>query len=268
MPDTGPGAGEPSIRELAYELRLTMRALYDLACPADTAPGDLDGIEHATRQRAIVRKFRALRRDVPTGTQPPMRDVGRPDVYSLHGPDGDRACTWYDDDAEVCWFLGWVAQHDYTEFENRAVNHELLPDEDDYTVLEVERENLDFEHRIAPGIRQMVGEAIETPNTPVRCTVGDLLALDVTVEVVPVDGEVIADLYITVGVPPLDEPPEGWPGRDLPIRLAELATRSPADDLILTFPADVPGSDGRPRPIDFGSELAVLVEGWEPPNPE
>ena len=43
----------------------------------------------------------------------------------------------------------------------------------------------------------MVGEAIESPNTPVRRTVGDLLALDVTIEAVPVDDEVIADLYIT-----------------------------------------------------------------------
>lgn len=264
MADDGPDEGEPSTSESAYELRFTMRSLDDLNCPTDAAPGDLDHIEQATRQKAIVKKFRTLRRDVPTGTQAPMRDVGRPDIYSLHGPDGDRACTWYDDEAEVCWFLGWVAQHDYTEFENRALNHELLPDEDDYTVLEVERESLDFDHRVAPGIRQMVGEAIESPNTPVRRTVGDLLALDVTVEVVPVDDEVIADLYITVGVPPLNDPPEGWPGRELPIRLAELATQRPADDLLLTFPMEVPGIDGTARPIDFGSELAVVVEGWEP----
>jgi len=191
-----------------------------------------------------------------------MRDVGRPDVYSLHGQDGDRACTWYDDAAVVCWFPRVGAQHDDTEFENRAVNQELLPDEDDYTVLEVERENLDFDHRIGPGIRQMVGEAIEPPNTPVRRTVGDLLALDVTVEVVPVDDEVMADLYITVGVPPLDDPPEGWPGRDLPIFLAELATQLPADDLVLAFPAELPGTDRTARPIDFSSELAVVVEGW------
>lgn len=268
MPDDSPDEGEPPSGSLSYELRFTMRALDDLDCPAGTAPGDLDGIEQATRQRSIVKKFRSLRHEVPTGTQAPMRDVGRPDVYSLHGPDGDRACTWYDDEADVCWFLGWVAQHDYTEFENRAVNHELLPDEDDYTVLEVERENLDFDHRVAPGIREMVDEAIGSPNTPVRRTVGHLLALDVTVEVVPVDDVVIADLYITVGVPPLDDPPEGWPGRELPIRLAELATQLPADDLLLAFPMEVPGIDGTPRPIDFGSELAVVVEGWGLPNAE
>jgi hypothetical protein len=39
-------------------------------------------------------------------------------------------------------------------------------------------------------------------------------------------------------------------------------------DLALAFPAEVPGSDGTLRPIDFGSELAVVVEGWEPPNRE
>lgn len=73
MPDEGPDEGEPSSGGLSYELRFTMRALDDLDCPADTAPGDLDDIEQATRQRAIARKFRALRREVPTGTQPPMR---------------------------------------------------------------------------------------------------------------------------------------------------------------------------------------------------
>ena len=130
------------------------------------------------------------------------------------------------------------------------------------------RDGDDFDRRIAPGILQMVGEAIESPNTPVRRTVGDLLALDVTIEAVPVDDEVIADLYITVGVPPLDDPPEGWPGRELPIRLAELATQRPADDLVLAFPAAVPGSDGTARPIDFSSELAVVVEGWEPAIPD
>ncbi|MBK5221355.1 MAG: hypothetical protein JJE52_00450 [Acidimicrobiia bacterium] len=130
-------------------------------------------------------------------------------------------------------------------------------------MLEVERETLDSNHQIGPGTRHMVGEAIKSPNTPVRRTVGDLLELDVTVEVVPVDDEVLADLYITVGVPPLEDPPEGWPGRELPIRLAELATQLPADDLVLAFATEVPGSDGTPRRINFASELAVVVEGWE-----
>lgn len=229
---------------------------------------DIEGIEDSTHRRAIVKKFRLVRREVPTGTRTPMRDVGRPDVYSLHGPDGDRACTWYDDEAGVCWFLGWVAQHDYTEFETRAANHELLPDEDDYTILEVERENLDFDQRIGPGIQAMVAEAFASPNSAIKGTVGDLLVLHVTVEIVLVDDEVLADLYITVGVPPLEDPPEGWPGRELPVRLAELATGLPADDLVLGFPAEVPGSHGPPRPIDFGSQLAVVVQGWEPSTPD
>ncbi len=175
MSDAGPDDGPPSFG-MAYELRLTQRALDDLRCDADVPPGDLDGVEDSTHQRAIVEKSRSQRWDVPTGTQAPMRNVGRPDVYSLHGSAGDRACTWYDDDAQVCWFLGWVAQHDYTEFESRALNGELLPDLDDYTVLEVEQENLDFDRRIGAGLRQMVDDAVQAPNTPVRRTVGDLLS--------------------------------------------------------------------------------------------
>jgi hypothetical protein len=250
----------------AYELRFTRTALDDLGCPADIAPGDIDAIEATTRVKRVVAKFRELRADVPTGTQAPMRDVGRPDVYALHGPDGDRACTWFDDEAAVCWFLGWVPQHDYAEFEDRAANGDLLPNEDDYTVLEVERENLDFDQRIGPGIRRMVDEALDHPGASVRRTVGDLLALDVSVEAVPLDDTTVVDLYISVGVPPLDEPPAGWPGRELPTRLAELATGADADELQLDFPTAVPSAAGTTRPVEHGNELAVVVRTWALPD--
>lgn len=44
----------------------------------------------------------------------------------------------------MCWFIGYTAQHDYGLFETRAANDELLPGERDETLLDVEREQLDF----------------------------------------------------------------------------------------------------------------------------
>ena len=225
MTDAG-GDFPPVEDEAEYELRFTRRALDDLGCPAHVAPGDLDAVEASTQYRDIVRSFRDQRSASPTGTGGSMRDVGRGDVHSLHGPVGQRACTWLDEESKVCWFLGWVAQHDYTEFETRAANDELLPSLDDETVLDVERETLDFAFRIGPGLRRMFREAVDSPGTPIRRTVGSLLQLDVTVEAVMVDGDRIADVYITTRVPPLDDPPPGWPGRELPLRLAELAVAS------------------------------------------
>lgn len=263
MNAAGPGPGESSA---AYELRFTRSALDDLGCPAGVAPGDLDAIEATATPRTIVAKFRALRHEVPTGTQPPMRDVGRPDIYSLHGFDGDRACTWFDEASGVCWFLGWVPQHDYAEIENRAASDELLPDEDDYTVLELERENLDFAQRVGSGLRQMVDEALDRPGLAVRRRVGNLLELDISVEAVPVGHGTVVDLYITVGVPPLDDPPAGWPGPELPTRLAELATDSEASELDLSFPMEVPSETGDARAVVPGRELAIVVLTWSLPG--
>lgn len=60
------------------------------------APNDFDTILATTRDRNIVEKFRELRAAAPTGTQGSMRNVGRHDIYSLHGRDGQRACTWFE----------------------------------------------------------------------------------------------------------------------------------------------------------------------------
>ena len=256
MTDAG-GEFPPVEDEAEYELRFTRRALDDLGCPADVAPGDLDAVEASTQYREIVRFFRDQRTASSTGTGGSMRNVGRADIYSLHGPVGQRACTWFDEESKVCWFLGWVAQHDYTEFETRAVNDELLPSLDDETVLEVERETLDFEHRVGPGLRQMLGQALGSPGVPIRRTVGSLLQLDVTVEAVVVDGDRIADVYITTRVPPLDDPPPGWPGRELPEHVARLAVGD--SDCDIDFPTEVPGDEGAMRRVEFGAELAVVI---------
>lgn len=259
MTDAG-GDFPPVDDEADYELRFTRRALDDLGCPADIGPGDLDAVEASTQYRDIVRSFRDQRSASPTGTGGSMRGVGRRDVHALHGPVGQRACTWFDEESKVCWFLGWVPQHDYAEFETRAANDELLPSLHDETVLEVERETLDFTFRVGPGLRRMLAEALDTPGTSILRTVGDLLQLDVTVEAIVVDGDRIADVYITTRVPPLEAPPPGWPGRELPTRLAQLAVGRVDEDEI-EFPTEVPDGDGAMRPVDFGSELAVVVRG-------
>lgn len=259
-----PLSGFPSLEDVegaAYELRLTRRALHDLGCDAETAPGDLTDIADQAEQGVLVNKFASLRRNVPTGTDGPMHNVGRPDIYSLHGFNGDRACTWYDADEEVCWLLGWVAQHDYIEFETRAANSELLPDEDDYIVLEVEREELEFAHQIAPGVRKMLAKALVAPGQPVRHTVGELLQLEVSVLAEPVGEDQLIDVFLTVRVPPIKDPPPGWPGRELPTRLAEFAADGQVANLDLDFPAEVPDAAGGVRPLDFGHELAVTIRG-------
>lgn len=122
-----PGADFPPA-ELPYSLRVTLSALDDLGVPRGAAvPGDLYDVVAATERSAIVEKFRDLRSESPNGTEPPMNNVGVPDVFSLHGRFGDRAATWFDKTNQVCWLLGVVGQHEYTEFEHRAANDELLP---------------------------------------------------------------------------------------------------------------------------------------------
>ncbi len=265
MTDDVPGGPASSFPPLendheAYELRLTRHALDDLGCDLATAPGDLFDIARQAERGMIVDKFASLRRNAPTGTDGPMRNVGRPDIYSLHGSSGDRACTWHDVDAEVCWLLGWVRQHDYSELEGRAANSRLLPDEDDYTILEVEREELEFTHRVKPGIRTMMGKALETPGSLIRHTVGELLQLEISILVELVDGVRLVDAFLTVRVPPLADPPPGWPGSELPTRLAELLTDRPASP-DLSFPLEVPNGAGGVRSVDFGHELAVTIRG-------
>ena len=56
--------------------------------------------------------------------------------------------------------MGFTPQHDYSLFETRAARGELLPDEDDRVLLELEREELDFELRVDPA-----GPDSESPST-------------------------------------------------------------------------------------------------------
>lgn len=257
----------PDLEEAAYELRFTGRALEDLNCPNDTPPGDAAAVRAGTEYTEIVAHFQDQRTAHPTSGGPPLRDVGRHDIYSVRGPVGERACTWYDRSSGICWFLGRVAGHDYDEFEVRAANGELLPSEDDYTSLEFEREELDLASTVGPGVRRLVDQAVDRPGVPVRRTVGHLLQLDVSVLALDADDDTYRELYITVRVPPLEPPPQDWPGGDgIAERVAELATNLPAEELSLEFPTEVPAGTREVRQIDFSAERAVVIRGWTLPD--
>ena len=247
----------------AYELRFTQRALGDLRC-GHLAPGDLTSIESATPWPAVVRDFREQRGESPATTGGALARMGRGDVYPLHGPHGGRAATWFDPVAGVCWFLGYSPAHDYTVLEVRAANGELLPDEDDEILLELEREELDFELRVRPGLQQLVTAALRQPRCPARGTVGQLVRLEVTAVVVPVAAETLVDLTLVLRLPPTQgsTTPPGWPGPMLLERLAELATDQPADTLELAYPSRVPLASGD-RPLEPAHEMAVAVINWQ-----
>lgn len=185
--------------------------------------------------------------------------MGRQDIYSLHGNAGDRAATWHDKRNGVCWFLGWIGQHDYAELEARATNGKLLPDVKDLTALAHERQTLDFGKIVGPRLRKMVDLARDDPGEPVRHTVGNVIRLDITVHVVRIDDTNVGDVYITARMPLLDKL-EGVPGKHILQRLAELATQQSFDEVDVAYPTEVPDAAGTLRSIDMEDELAIVVQ--------
>jgi hypothetical protein len=206
----------------------------------------------------IVRLFRKKYQESPRGTGIPIANVGRPDVIALHGPEHGRAVTWYDAENEVCWFLGFTPEHDYKRFEERASRGELLPSEDDYCVLIVERDTASFDSLFGPAVSEMLKVAISAPSVPIRRTVDDLLQIEITVLEVEIDERVLREVFLCVHVPPLTERrPVGWPSKDIPKRLMELATRYSRSRLSLRDPDEIPNSSGKFRAVNWQHELAT-----------
>lgn len=207
-------------------------------------------------------KFVELRTDEPDSTGGHLHDVGRPDIAPLHGTDGSRACTWFDRENRVVWFLGFTAEHDYELFENRAAHGDLLPSEHDEILLELTRQELDFEFRVAPGVRILVQASLDNPMVTQRGTVGSLLRLEVTAESAPIDDNMIADVYICVQLPLPDERGDvpGWPGPDLTEKLARLV--GIYGDLEVA-PGQVPDGNGGFRPLDWSREIALALRSVE-----
>ncbi|HTO01725.1 MAG TPA: hypothetical protein VL068_13730 [Microthrixaceae bacterium] len=229
-------------------------------------PFDVDSIVKRTQRRDIVMKFFDQRREVPTGTESPLDRMGRPDIYSLHGRSGERAATWFDEANGVCWLLGVVPQHDYSDLENRAANGELMPSQEDYELLFLARNN--FDDQVASGLSQLLERAFDDPEVPQRGEVGGLLRLEVSIIVVEINETDLTDLYILVRQPPRApgvDLPDGWPGSELMERLAELATDQPFKDLSTEFPSLVPSGIGQQRPVRFDQELAIEIHEIDQP---
>jgi hypothetical protein len=244
----------------AYELRVTLRARADLGVGTDVAPDNIDEIIRSTTYRSLVKKFVELRGQNPNGTDAPMRNVGRPDIFSLHGRDGVRACTWFDSDSGVCWLLGCVDQHDYSVFESRALNGELLPGVDDLEILYATRNN--FNQLVAGDLEVLVSRAATRPGHAVRGTVGGILRLEVSIVAIVVGTDNLVDLFITVRLPIFRQNsprPEGWPGETLLEQLALLATGLSEHELTLSSPTHVP-YQGTMRPLDPAREISIRIE--------
>lgn len=251
-----------------HTLRITQRALRDLGLK-DVAPNDIETIRERTLDRDFIDKFIEQRSEYPSGTAGPMRNVGRHDIYSLHGRDGLRGATWYDPEISVCWLLGVARQHRYDIFDERATEGTLLPTEDDFAIYFEEAES--FEEQIKPGLRVLILAAFASPWTPQRATLGNLLRAEVSVVAEPVESSYLADKYFSVQVPPLNRgvlEPLGWPGKDLLARLAELALDADFDELDCVYPHELPHGVERWRKIDRAREIALMIRNVESINTE
>lgn len=246
----------PPIGDDPWELRFTRRALADLgADAARDAPGDIATVRRSTTYSRVVDDFVGKRKDRPDAPGDPLHSAGRPDIISLHSASGGRAATWHDPDNAVVWFVGFTPEHDYTVFEQRAATGVLLPDEDDEILLELEREQRDFEQRFRPGVTALVGQAAASPGVPQRGTVGGLLRLELSAVVVPAGGALLGDVWIIVHLPlhrtATDVP--GWPGSDLLTTVAGVVGEGELD-----YTTEVPDGDSW-RPLDPAGEMGIVV---------
>lgn len=250
----------------SYTLRLTLRALHDLRVKG-AAPDDFEDIRQKSIDRDIVSKFLKLRIVAPTGTEGPMRNVGRPDIYSLHGRDGIRAATWHDDEFGICWLLGVVKEHDYASIEERSKNGELLPTEDDYAIYFEQTPS--FEELVTVDLHAVVSEALMSPFTPQEATLGGLVRTFVAAVAEQLNGSHIADLFIGVLLPPLPRGvarPIDWPGSALLERLAELATGIEFEELDVAAPIQVPNGPTHWRDVNPRREMVIVVKNYSAPT--
>lgn len=250
----------------SYTLRLTLRALHDLGVK-DGAPDDFDDIRQKSVDRDIVSKFIKLRTVTPTGTEGPMRNVGRPDIYSLHGRDGIRAATWHDDEFGICWLLGVVREHDYASIEERSNNGELLPTEDDYAIYFEQTPS--FEELATVELHAVVSAALLSPLTPQEATLGGLVRTFVAAVAEQLNGSHIADLFIGVLLPPLPRGrarPTDWPGSALLERLAELATGIEFEELDVAVPIQIPNGPTQWRDVNPKREMVIVVKNYSAPT--
>lgn len=154
--------------------------------------------------------------------------------------------------------VGATSQHDYTLFETRSVNNEIVPTAQDYAdleqVLSAEAEShfLDRAAVEAPGL---MARAADEPNQEHRAVIAGTLDTGVFVDVlVVVDEGQIEEIYVSFQMPPL-------PGVALPQDFCEVVFWFIAPD---ADEADVLRNvDSHPRP--GGRHAGEIVYCWRKP---
>lgn len=127
-------------RFATYELRITARCCRD---DLGLEPGEAS-FEELQSKWKIVRKFIDLRSSLPDG-QETFRGALGSDVFTLHAG-RQRGATWYDREYRVVWLLGFGTHREgdhsdsYAHLERLDKRDQLMPSEEDYEALIVDRE--------------------------------------------------------------------------------------------------------------------------------
>jgi len=104
-----------------------------------------------------------------------------------------------------------------------------------------------------------------------RAANGELLRLEVTVVIVPVDDSALADLFISIALPLYGDetvPPPDRPGSELQQRLLELTLGNGGnggngEPHAWDMPQTIP-TDGGLRDVDHARELPIAVRSFDP----
>lgn len=241
-----------------WRLRFSRQSLADLGVPRGVAPDDHGSIRSQAKCPEIADKFLDHYSETrePTGAGY-VNNVGG-HVHKLKSGSRNRACVKVHDAGRTVWFLGFTDTHDYQLFEERHAAGILYPSDAELAEAIAARRSESFEDRVGPGLRELLDRAAERPGQTQRGTVGGLLRLEVSVLVVEVDDEHLADAFIAVQMPPEGHPGavEKWPGNQL---LPVLADASHVAFTSLDYPAHVPDGQGGVRAVTPGYEQAVQL---------
>lgn len=169
------------------DLRLTRRALNDLALPASLAGTPAKDLVLA---HPLVDAFVERRSQSPTGQEAIQLPVTRATAFSLHA-DRWRGLTWHDQGAGVVWLLGAGYHRSgdrsdvYAVLKARDAANGLFPTEQDY--LDLEPDPVAFVDAIAVQAPDLMRSARATLGREVRATLAD--AIDVCAYV---DGDAVS----------------------------------------------------------------------------
>lgn len=241
-----------------WRLRFTRQALVDLGVTRAVAPDDHAAIRAQASCPEIVDKFlehySESRAETGAGH---VNNVGG-NVHKLKSGSRNRACVKVHPALRTVWFLGFTAAHDYGLFEDRHATGGLYPSDAELAEAIAARRAEGFEDRVGPGLRVLLDRAAATPGHPQRGMIGGLLKVDVTVVVIQVDDDQMADAFITVRMPPDGDPSavERWPGNQL---LPVLADTCHVAYSHLGYPPQVPDDQGGLREVDRSRESAIQL---------